>query len=134
MHECEQCCLHSLQTTCSAHCRAKEQVKKVANFLQPVDDAVLAAIDQQAPPLKTLLNTAGSLPGSQGAVDVLCYHPSLADEEFLAVVQSDLKWAVLSFVSVFLYIAYHTRSFMVAAVGMFISGAPHVIRAATRHH
>lgn len=45
----------------------------------------------------------------------------LQETEFLDVVNLDLKWAVASFMSVFIYMVYHTRSFMVASVGMFIS-------------
>jgi hypothetical protein len=91
----------------------------VTAYLAPVDADVLCAI---APALKTRLSRAGSVPGTAGAVDVLYVHDGLADKEFDDVVRSDLKWAVLSFVSVFGYIVYHTRSFMLATIGMFISG------------
>ena len=55
--------------------------------LADIDEAVFKVIDQKPPPLKTLLNRAGSVPGHD-AVHVLYVHDSLADDEFQAVVQS----------------------------------------------
>ena len=52
---------------------------------------------------------------------MLYNHKAVEDKEFEAVVQTDLMWSVLSFSGVFAYSVFHTRSFLVAATGMFCS-------------
>ena len=81
-------------------CRTSEQEAAVGAFLKPVDEQIFKVIDQHPPFLKTQLSHAGSLPVKGEDVDVLYVHDRLADDEFTAVVNSDLKWAVLSFLSV----------------------------------
>lgn len=103
-----------------------EQETAVAAFLKPVDHAVMKVIGQKAPPLKTLLNRAGSVPTDE-AVHVLYMHDAFADEEFQAVVNSDLAYSILSFLSVFAYATYHTRSLLMAGTGMFISSISYPI-------
>lgn len=86
-----------------------------------IDEAIQTSIDQKARFLKTPLSEAGRLPGLEAHVDVIYMHDVLADTEFKAVVNTDLLWSVMSFGSVFAYTVFHTRSFMMAAVGMFSS-------------
>ena len=54
-------------------------------------------------------------------MQVLYHHKTVEDNEFAAVVQTDLLWSVLSFAGVFAYSVFHTRSFLVGATGMFCS-------------
>lgn len=93
----------------------------IGEWMADIDEAILSEIDQQAGFLKTALSKAGTLPGSETAVDVIYMHEELSNREFQAVVNTDLLWSVMSFGSVFAYMVFHTRSFLMAAIGMFAS-------------
>eukprot|EP00892_Ulva_mutabilis_P009237 jgi/Ulvmu1/6686/UM030_0017.1 len=105
----------------AADTRTAAQEEVIGEWLADVDAAILEAIDQQAGFLSTPLSRAGRLPGVSAAVDVIYMHEALSDREFQAVVNTDLLWSVMSFASVFAYTVFHTRSFLMASVGMFAS-------------
>jgi hypothetical protein len=109
------CCSHGIVS------RTAEQEKIIGNWLKNVDKAVHDSIDQQAAFLKTPLSKAGTLPGINVKVDVIYMHEILSNTEFAAVVNTDLLWSIMSFGSVFAYTVFHTRSFLMASVGMFAS-------------
>lgn len=101
--------------------RTAAQEEVIGEWLVDVDKAILQAINQQAGFLKTPLSKAGTLPRISAKVDVIYMHEALSDTEFQAVVQTDLLWSVMSFASVFAYTVFHTRSFLMASIGMFAS-------------
>lgn len=102
-------------------CRSAEQEAIIGEWLVDIDSAVHAAINQKGGFLKTSLSKAGQLSGIEASVDVIYMHEVLGDTEFQAVVNTDLLWSVMSFGSVFAYTVFHTRSFLMAGVGMFAS-------------
>lgn len=104
-----------------------EQRADIGAVLEPLDEQILDILDQTAPFLKTRLVRPGHLLSPAGDVEVLYLHDALSDREFAAVVSSDLKWAILSFASVFAYAVFHTSSFLVSGVGMFASTAAYPV-------